>query len=63
MVLGDSVIKHYANGKEVLVYQKPQVGGGNVNEQDVKWGTDGQLLSEGTISLQSESHPVEFRKI
>jgi hypothetical protein len=38
-------------------------GWGNVNEQDVKWGTDGQLLSEGTISLQSESHPVEFRKI
>jgi hypothetical protein len=63
LVLGDSVIKHYANGKEVLVYQKPQVGGGNVNEQDVKWGTDGQLLSAGTISLQSESHPVEFRKI
>jgi hypothetical protein len=27
LVLGDSVIKHYANGKEVLVYQKPQVGG------------------------------------
>jgi hypothetical protein len=63
LVLGYSVIKHYANGKEVLVYQKPQVGGGNVNEQDVKWGTDGQLLSEGTISLQSESYPVEFRKI
>ena len=24
---------------------------------------DGTLLSEGTISLQAESHPVEFRKV
>lgn len=63
LVLGDSLIQHFANGKLVLEYQKPQVGGGNVDKQDVKWGVDGQLLSKGTISLQSESHPVEFRKI
>jgi hypothetical protein len=63
LVLGDSVIKHFANGMEVLSYEKPQVGGGNVDGQEVKWGTDGLLLAEGTISLQSESHPVEFRKI
>jgi hypothetical protein len=63
LVLGDSLIRHFANGQMVLEYQKPQVGGGNVDKQDVKWGTDGQLLSGGTISLQSESHPVEFRKI
>lgn len=63
LVLGDSVIKHFANGQEVLSYEKPQVGGGNVDGQEVKWGSDGLLLAEGTISLQSESHPVEFRKI
>jgi hypothetical protein len=63
LVLGDSLIQHFANGKMVLEYQKPQVGGGNVDKQDVKWGTDGQLISRGTISLQSESHPIEFRKI
>jgi hypothetical protein len=63
LVLGDSVVKHFANGKEVLSYEKPQVGGGNVSGQEVKWGNDGLLLTEGTISLQSESHPVEFRKI
>lgn len=63
LVLGDSVVKHFANGKEVLSYEKPQVGGGNVDGQEVKWGSDGLLLTEGTISLQSESHPVEFRKI
>jgi hypothetical protein len=63
LVLGDSIVKHYANGVEVLSYQKPQVGGGNVSGQEKEIGFSGQFLSSGTISLQSESHPVEFRKI
>lgn len=63
LVLGDSLVVHYANGEEVLRYQHPQIGGGNVDGQEVKWGQNGQLLAKGTISLQSESHPVEFRKI
>ena len=63
LVLGDSVIRHYANGIEVLSYQKPQIGGGNVSGQDKEFGLSGQLLQRGSISLQSESHPVEFRKI
>jgi hypothetical protein len=63
LVLGDSLIRHYVNGKEVLAYSKPQVGGGNVDDHDAPWGTNGDPLTEGTISLQSESHPVEFRKI
>jgi hypothetical protein len=63
LVLGDSVIRHYVNGQEVLSYEKPQVGGGNVDGEEIKYGATGMLLSSGTISLQSESHPVEFRKI
>lgn len=63
LVLGDSVIRHYANGIEVLSYQKPQIGGGNVSGQDKEFGVSGQMLQRGSISLQSESHPVEFRKI
>jgi Domain of Unknown Function (DUF1080) len=63
LVLGDSVVKHFANGNEVLSYEKPQVGGGNVSGQETVWGESGLLLKEGTISLQSESHPVEFRKV
>lgn len=62
-VMGDSVVKHYANGQEVLVYMSPQVGGGNVDGQEILFGTPGQLLTGGTISLQSESHPVEFKNI
>lgn len=63
LVLGDSIIRHYANGEEVLSYQRPQVGGGNVSGLGAAVGHPGLLLASGTISLQSESHPVEFRKI
>ncbi len=63
LVLGDSIIKHIVNGDTVLTYTKPQLGGGMVNNYDPKVKKDGQLLSSGYISLQSESHPVEFRKV
>ena len=63
LVLGDSVIKHIVNGDTVLTYQKPQIGGGVVSHYDTAIKKDGQLLKCGYISLQSESHPVEFRKV
>jgi hypothetical protein len=63
LVLGDSVIKQIVNGDTVLIYQKPQIGGGNVIHYDPAVKKDGQLLKSGYISLQSESHPVEFRKV
>jgi hypothetical protein len=49
-VQGSEYFKHYINGKLVMEYQKPQLD-------------DGTLLEEGSISLQSESHPVQFRKV
>lgn len=63
IVLGNSVIKHIVNGDTVLTYTKPQIGGGIVNDYDPAVKKDGQLLSSGYIALQSESHPVEFRKV
>ncbi len=63
LVLGDSVIKHIIGKKVVMEYTKPQIGGGNVANHDVAVKKDGMPLKEGYISLQSESHPVEFRKI
>ena len=63
LVLGDSLVRHMVNGETVLEYQKPQIGGGNVINYDPAVKKDGQLLKEGYISLQSESHPVEFRKV
>lgn len=63
LVDGDKQIKHMVNGETVLSYEKPQIGGGNVSGHDPAVKKDGLLLTEGYISLQSESHPVEFRKV
>jgi len=63
LVLGDSLIRHFVNGEQVLEYEKPQMGGGAVSGHDPSIFVEGKLLSRGTISLQSESHPIEFRKV
>jgi hypothetical protein len=47
----------------VLRYEKPQMGGGNVAGHDPALKKDGEILTSGSISLQAESHPVEFRKV
>ncbi len=59
LVIQDSIITHKINGKEVLSYSKPQIGG----EYNTMKERKGELLKEGYISLQSESHPIEFRNI
>jgi len=62
-VLGNERIRHYVEGELVLEYENPQIGGGAVENFDPGVKQDGQMLSEGYISLQSESHPIEFRKV
>lgn len=57
-VLNDS-ITHFINGIEVLSYTNPVFGG----EYSVDNSVEGQPVKEGYISLQSESHPIEFRTI
>ncbi len=49
-VRGSEVIRHFVNGKEVIEYEKPQLD-------------NGTLLEKGSISLQSESHPVQFKSV
>lgn len=63
LVLADSLIKHIIEGDTVLTYFKPQIGGGVISGFDPAVKLDGKLLTEGYISLQSESHPVEFRRV
>lgn len=62
-VLGGEHIEHIIDGEVVLAYDKPQLGGGNVTAAQPEFTQEGKLLTEGSISLQSESHPVEFRKV
>ncbi len=63
VVLGDSLIQHILDGQVVLEYNKPQIGGKNVDNYDPKQKIDGKLLDSGFIYLQSESHPIDFRKV
>lgn len=63
IVYGDSLVKHLINGKEVLQYTKPQMGGGVANRYDSKIKIDGKLLFEGFIALQSEGQPIDFKNI
>ena len=63
VVLGDEKIIHMVEGDTVLVYEKPQLGGGSVAGFDTELMQEGQLLKEGYITIQAESHPTEFRKI
>jgi hypothetical protein len=62
LVLRDSVVKHIVERDTVLVYEKPQYDGTDKWVKQQGYAAGG-LISEGTISLQSESHPVEFRKV
>ena len=62
-VNGNGVIKHIIDGDTVLEYSKPQLDERDDHAKELaeKGGT--VMLSGGTISLQSESHPVHFRKV
>ncbi len=61
-VRGNKLIRHLINGEEVLKYTNPQLDTGDAHARSLMKDNNPQL-SSGTISLQSESHPVEFRKV
>ncbi|MCG8306068.1 MAG: DUF1080 domain-containing protein [Cytophagales bacterium] len=61
-VRGNELIKHFINGDLVLDYTKPQLDPKDADARKLIKGGE-LMLCEGTISLQAESHPVEFRKV
>jgi hypothetical protein len=61
-VHGNKKIIHRVDGEVVLEYEYPQLDPGDANAK--KLIKDGNvMLFGGSISLQSESHPVQFRKV
>lgn len=72
-VVGNEVIQHIVEGQVVLEYQRPQLDPNDNNtkhllaEQEKQFGQKSPSkrlpLDHGTISLQSESHPIDFRKV
>ena len=61
-VHGGGLIRHIVNGESVMEYEQPQLDEGDADARKLIKNGD-KLLREGYIALQSESHPVEFRKI
>jgi hypothetical protein len=62
-VHGDELIQHIVEGKTVLEYTKPQIGGGQASPVDPAVKVDGTPMSSGYISIQAETAPADFRKI
>lgn len=63
VVKGDESIEHVIDGRVVLAYTKPQIGGGSASPVDPAVKIDGTLLSGGYLSIQGETAPTDFRKI
>ena len=63
LVHGDELVRHMIDGKTVLEYSKPQIGGGSVSNFDPAVKVDGMPLTGGYISIQAETAPIDFRKI
>jgi len=62
-VRGNKVIKHIVNGETVLSYTKPQLDPQDGDAKKLIKERAPLMLEKGTISIQSESHPIEFRKV
>lgn len=62
-VRGASTIRHYVNGELVFEYEKPQLDEGDPDAQRLIRLGYPRVLSRGYISLQSESHPIQFRRV
>ncbi|HYE98542.1 MAG TPA: DUF1080 domain-containing protein [Planctomycetota bacterium] len=61
-VLGSTSIKHFIDGEAVLEYAEPQYDEGDADARAlIREGR--KLIEGGSISLQAESHPIEFRKV
>lgn len=62
-VQGNKLIRHKINGETVIEYTEPQLDEKDPDAKKlIEAGADKQLTG-GTISLQSEGHPVEFRNV
>jgi hypothetical protein len=63
VVLGNTSITHIINGDTVLTYTQPQLDEREATYPEMLAHFGSKMLKEGYISLQGESHPVEFRKV
>jgi hypothetical protein len=61
---GNGKIVHKINGETVLEYEQPQYDDKDIDAIGLMKAKGGHVrIDGGSISLQAESHPVEFRKV
>lgn len=58
----NGTIKHFINGEEVLSFEDPHYDSTNAIAKNFINGTDTKV-SSGFISLQSNSHPMDFKSV
>jgi hypothetical protein len=58
----DGKITHFVNGEQVLQFENPRFD--STHQEGKKFIIEGKdMVKDGYISLQSNSHPMDFRKI
>ncbi len=62
-VRGGEVIRHIVNGDTVLVYGQPQLDDRDPSFAKLLPPGGDRMIRGGTLSLQAESHPCDFRKV
>lgn len=62
-VHGNKLIRHKVNGKTVIEYGEPQLDDRDADGRRLLEAGAEKMIAGGTISLQSESAPIEFRKV
>lgn len=62
-VRGGEVMRHFVEGEEVMSYEKPQLDPRDQYYEKLLPEDGNKILSKGTISIQAESHPTDFREI
>lgn len=61
-VHGNDTIKHFVNGELVMQYEKPQLDPNDNNAKPLIHDNN-KMIGGGYISLQAESHSLDFRKV
>ena len=62
-VRGGEIIRHFVEGEEVMSYEQPQLDPRDKNYSKFLPEDGNLIISKGSISIQAESHPTDFRKI
>ena len=62
-VRGGEVIRHRVEGEVVLEYSAPRLDPDDPDARRRLAAGVERMLTGGTISLQSESHPIDFRRV